>query len=172
MKLISMTQFVLQQIELENQNENANPFQLIKLIEGYANFLSLELHPGMFGPLKEDNSIYHKPDIDDFKGMPAGSFANAMVEYNRVCSHVYFKDFDVKQDPDNDEFSLLIKKKDDINLQVGYDVNEDVYTDSYGEWMTLCSIEDLARYCDNLTIKDVELTEHSQKIINGIKKIN
>lgn len=69
MKLISMTDFVLNQKQSESFNEktfiNESLISLEK-IRNYANFLKQPLNIGMFVPCDDDGNIFEEPKIEDY----------------------------------------------------------------------------------------------------------
>jgi hypothetical protein len=60
MKLISMTDFVLEQIELNNKEINDDT-RTLDIIDNYAKFLKTPLNLGMFIPCDENNKPLNEP---------------------------------------------------------------------------------------------------------------
>lgn len=97
MKLISMTDFVLEQTELLYES---NPHKLIHKIVNYAQFLKQPLTLGMFVPCDENGNVLEEPK-KDYHFMYANGqefYPHQIDEYNLLLSKakekILFKGFD------------------------------------------------------------------------------
>ncbi len=96
MKLISMTDFVLQQ-----QNESYSKDQFVERVEAYANFLKEPLKLEMFIPCDEDGKVLEEPKgykywiKDDENGAYNGDDESKCRQYQKTKEKVLFKGFDL-----------------------------------------------------------------------------
>ncbi|MEZ4788294.1 MAG: hypothetical protein R2790_10590 [Flavobacterium haoranii] len=103
MKLISMTDFVLQQY-----NEAYSKDQFVERVEAYANFLKEPLKLEMFIPCDEYGNILEKPELIDER------YNLKLIDYEQALENVFFKGFYVKmyEEPQDGILGVI---KDDNN---------------------------------------------------------
>jgi hypothetical protein len=102
MKLISMTDFVLEQKQSTSIKEKKfidDELISIEKIRNYANFLKQPLTLGMFVPCDEEGNILEEP-IDNLETKNCDeldSFNNLVVEYDKAKEHVLFEGFKINE---------------------------------------------------------------------------
>ena len=109
MKLISMTDFVLEQSELKTKNTELELGLLksVQLIYNYANYLKQPLTLGMFVPCDEDGNVLEEPNHLDYKSK--NSFGELVFnsESNKMKYHANYDTwFEGKEMVIFDEFSF------------------------------------------------------------------
>ncbi|EKT4500961.1 hypothetical protein JE943_000943 [Flavobacterium psychrophilum] len=143
--LISMTDFVLEQVEQLSQQE-INILQFRNSITGYANFLKQPLTLGMFIPVDNYGNILEKQETNE---------GNTVNEFNAYCrlyesakDRCLFKGFEKKHYPieefDNIELTIKykhcyvgIKYKDEDNIQLNDICKEQTIEDLLGQNLQL-----------------------------------
>ena len=107
MKLISMTDFVLQQ-----QNESYSKDQFVERVEAYANFLKEPLKLEMFVPcddngkvLEQPIDIYYRPDFGCQK-YPQECYEEDLKTYEQSKEKVLFEGFTFKEETKDTYFLL------------------------------------------------------------------
>jgi hypothetical protein len=131
--LTSMTDFVLEQIELNNKKINDDS-RTLDIIDNYAQFLKTPLSLGMFIPCDEDGNVLITPT--EFNPIYWSE------QYKKAKEKVLFKGFEVKN---HSNFKKSIGKKSNIFHVFWY--QDDRWVLSKG----IKIIEDLARF--NLELK-------------------
>lgn len=106
MKLISMTDFVLQQ-----QNEAYSKDQFVERVEAYANFLKEPLKLEMFIPCDEDGNILEKPKLIDER------YNIKLLDYEQALEKVLFKGFYVKIYDEPQDGILGVIKDDNFQFK-------------------------------------------------------
>jgi len=87
MKLISMTDFVLEQ-----KIQSYEPEHILKRITNYANFLKQPLKLEMFVPCDEDGNVLEVPNSDN----EINNYFDLSFEYHQAKERVLFKGFNTK----------------------------------------------------------------------------
>lgn len=112
MKLISMTEFVLEQkrpipsADLHEADYYQQEYEVLEKVCNYANFLNQPLTLGMFVPCDEDGNVFEEPNINDFKSEPFCTTGNCQAYrdeieiYQQAKDKVLFKSRDEFRDWD------------------------------------------------------------------------
>lgn len=151
MKLISMTDFVLEQneIRLEKINKGEIDDSIIAGIEAdnffafivsnYAKFLKQPLELWMFVPCDENGNVLEKPNAGMF------GYDHVYSNYDKAKERVLFEGFEMycENACTNNEISVVFTKSGGILL----DKNYETYVENIGH---IIFIEDLTNY--NLTL--------------------
>lgn len=98
MKLISMTEFVLNVI---NSDRECNRGKMLDEIGNYANFLNQPLTLGMFVPCGEDGEVLKEPNEKDEQFYGAYGISNlnkAKNKFEAAKDRVLFEGFEVMKD--------------------------------------------------------------------------
>lgn len=154
MKLISMTEFVIEQEkELSNILEEILPsIKLAKTLDkiiNYANFLNQPLTLGMFVPCDEDGDVLQEPkfyyreeDLKHFKGQElqvANRVNEKCKQYQKAKDKVLFDGFDIYSNGDlyNSFVTFESSRLESMNV-------ENLITDfQYSFYLTLNAIKQL-----------------------------
>jgi len=151
MKLITMTDFVLEQKEILKVSSN-NFVDCVKFrgnVECYANFLKKPLELGMFIPCDEDGNVLVEPKNDMiWEGVEVENFrhSNKIKQYQQAKDKVLFKGFELM------EHSTMIPKQKSVVYKELFHV---FWQNELTEWYLskgIKTIEDLIPY--NLTLTD------------------
>lgn len=132
MKLISMTDFVLQQ-----QNESYSKDQFVERVEAYANFLKEPLKLEMLIPCDDIGYILEKPDLIDER------YNLRLLNYKQALEKVLFKGFEIIDNEEN--FIEIHFSKENIWISI-QDKTAMVLTDGYKVEFPIKRIEDLIYY--------------------------
>jgi hypothetical protein len=108
MKLISMTDFILEQ----NNNIDRTNHEILQLLVDYAIFLKQPLNLGMFITCDEDGNVLNKPIFDELQ--PINEMDAIYDEYKAAQKRVLFKDFFLKNDC-LETFEIKIFKIDELS---------------------------------------------------------
>jgi hypothetical protein len=168
MKLISMTDFVLEQHGFSDTEVRLNtPFaneRFRERVSNYANFLKQPLKLEMFVPCDEDGDVLEKPIKENFTdetGFVNNAFFIETNDYLKAEENILFKDFEFT---DSQKYSVNNK----IKLSVSpYGLNDEKLLltklneqNKFHTWFQLFTIEDLIQ-CE------LELTPNAIKRIFG-----
>lgn len=95
MKLISMTNFVIQQNEYRKIEEEYSLFDFMDSITKYANFLKLPLELGMFIAVDKENNVLKEPKKENYsyEELAKDYFRQDWIEYVRAKEKVLFEGF-------------------------------------------------------------------------------
>ena len=154
MKLISMTDFVLEQEKLNQKNTS----RLACLCANYAQFLKQPLTLGMFVPCDLDGNVLEEPskkDMEWFKGLAYGDFScdyTRIFEFIEAKERVLFEGFEIKVSNITNNLQndfLIISETNEI---IGHENKDQWFFNSYKK------VEDLINY-------DLTLTETAIKQI-------
>lgn len=139
MKLISMTDFVLEQDD-KVRKQQINSFKFTMSVTYYAIFLKQPLTLGMFVPCDEDGNVLEEPDFFDgsyddngYGDVDKIMFKECLKEYQQAKERVLFDGCEIKAIKDH--------------YYVTKEGNENIF---WASWNTLKTIEHLIQY--NLTL--------------------
>lgn len=170
MKLISMTDFVLQKANEYFNNGEYPKFNFRNLVNNYALFLKLPLTLGMFVPCNEEDNVLEEPTMEKYgyyfsnhQEEQSGwmyeegedEYYKVLEKYQQAKERVLFKNVTIIKASQN-SFNIYIKKE--ISL---------VYDDNCKSFRAAHSIEDLANSFNkrNLNEFHIELTQSALKQI-------
>lgn len=122
MKLISMTDFILEQNKILEKYKNHLRRPLFERCVNYANFLKQPLNLGMFVPCDEegcvlDEPIFHEPNNEN----EIGNYQILIDEYNEAKEKVLFEGFEITDETEflisKYGFSLYFNQIEDFNIE-------------------------------------------------------
>lgn len=147
MKLISMTDFVLEKSKISQEKAISEIMENFSLINNYASFLKQHLTLGMFVPCDENGNVLEHFPIHRFADDP-----EKYSKYKKAKEKVLFKDFRfVKSDVETLNHTTFIQNYK--GEQVGYNKS---WEESWNLYGTI--IEDLIGF-------EIEFTESAIKQI-------
>ena len=134
MKLISMTDFVLDQISKSDGNKSI----LCNKIVEYATFLKQPLTPGMFVPCFSDGSFFSEPEMRQvmvcFDTQDLRYDKQKVADYKIALSKVMFSDFTLIEIAENEYIHI---SNGTLNLFF-YNSNEiESNTNNYNSWVSI-----------------------------------
>ena len=95
MKLISMTNFVLEEDKKRHIDEEYTSFDFMDSVTKYASFLKQPLELGMFIPVDEDGNVLKEPKKEYYSNeeLAKDYFRQDWIEYVRAKEKVLFEGF-------------------------------------------------------------------------------
>lgn len=164
MKLISMTDFVLEQNTefakdkpIHETDWNLEFEKFSKLMISYANFLKQPLQLGMFVPCDENGNVLEEPDPTNWQNFtPDGRYRN--VPYQKAKEKVLFEGFEYCFDETNSIIELEFN-----DMFINYNIEEDLFfLDSWNGDAVIMNLECLCNLLNN-TASSIKLTESAIK---------
>ena len=111
MKLISMTDFVLQ-CNNKWHNDKISTAEMCKKITSYANFLKQPLTLGMFVPCDDDGNVLEEPICENQnKSQQLMEFAVKSKIFDKAQSKVLFTDFNIRK---QSSYAVVFNKDGDV----------------------------------------------------------
>lgn len=155
MKLISMREFVLEQIEVK---QSTSEFK--ETIVNYAKFLSQPLTLGMFVPVDEEGNVLSEPEMyyrqTGFDEVTPEYDAKEVEEYQQAKERVLFEGFEILRSGNfetENPFFVVSNGENEITFHIG------LYNFSKGV--------EFARIIEDLTPIKPELTQQAIKQITS-----
>ena len=97
MKLISMTDFVLEQSEKIKKEKYGieSYYNTMQVSINYANFLKQPLNLGMFVPCDEDGNVLEKPSAESYIILETCEYSKEWIDYKKAKEKVLFEGFEL-----------------------------------------------------------------------------
>lgn len=160
MKLISMTDYVLEKVNADIPCDRGN---ILNSIANYANFLKQPLELCMFVPCNEDGNVLKEPTMDLIRKRPLTSegwdsiYYRMKEEYQQAKERVLFEGFEYT---DSQKYSMINK----IELSVSpYGLKDEKLqitkikdNGNFHTWLSLTNVESLVECNLTLTQSAIE----------------
>lgn len=153
MKLISMTDFVQEQISKISKQDTSG--YLHQILSEYANFLKQDLTLGMFVPCDEEGNVLEEKDFYQ-KGVNRDehtSYMKALKQYQQAKERVLFEGYEYGNET-SDVWQIYL----DLSINLETNLDRLIFTKKTGKCLD-------AEFVENLVSIGLTLTKSAQKQI-------